>query len=115
MSMQVILSRPLTSDIICKIVNQVLIHNCMLRATRVNSDLSLSSASIVSLTHIQWKCKMLELCFAHLAGDVSDADLLQELAVSGPGVTRHDGSHGEPMGPVTKKGGDQFHVCQKLY
>ena len=65
----------------------------MLRA-RINSALSLSSASIVSLRHT--------LCFAHLAGDVSDADLLQELAVSGPGVTRHDGSHRKPMGPVTK-------------
>ena len=40
--------------------------------------------------------------FPHLAGDVGDADLLQEFAVPGSGMTRHYGSHGETMGPVTK-------------
>ena len=36
---------------------------------------------------------------AHLAGDVSHADLLQELAEPRPGVARHDGAHREAVRP----------------
>ena len=50
--------------------------------------------------------------FPDLASDVGDADLLQEFAVPGSGVTRHYGSHGEPMGPVMSQIGKRSYHRQ---